>query len=599
MKIYDGPAFLAARTGAAVLPVRIDGALLSPFSRLKEPFPQRWFPKIRLTVFPVEYFPVPEARTGKLRRRITSNQMRRMMERTIFETRKKTTIHEAFLDAVDLYGKDTEILDDVRKEGQSYGDLVRASLALGRIVAGLSKEGETVGVLTPNAGATVGLVLGMMMQRRIPAMLNYSAGVEGMQVACDAARIRTVITSKAFLERARLTEKIDQLRHVEILYLEDLRTRFGLLDKIWLMGWALRAPRRTMLPTRAEEPAVVLFTSGSEGKPKGVVLSHDSVLANVAQIRAVIEFSNRDKFLSALPMFHSFGLTACVLLPLVSGARIWLYPSPLHFRLIPELVYDSSCTVLFGTPSFLARYGQAAHPYDFRSTRYVVAGAEKLSGEVRQLWMEKFGIRILEGYGATECSPVLSVNTPLAAKPGTVGVLLPGIEHKVVPVPGIDDGGALHVRGPNVMLGYWRHTAPGVLEPPSSSVGEGWYDTGDVVEVDEEGFVSIRARLKRFAKVAGEMVSLEAVERIAAAAISKPRYEFAASTKPQENRGEIVVLFTQDPELNRATLRAAAAELGLPELAVPRRIELVDKLPRLGTGKVDYVTLKKMAEALA
>jgi acyl-[acyl-carrier-protein]-phospholipid O-acyltransferase/long-chain-fatty-acid--[acyl-carrier-protein] ligase len=596
MKVYDGPAFLAAKTGAAVLPVSIDGAVHTVLSRMEPPFPLMAFPKIRITIGPLEQIPMPEARTGKLRRRIASDRMQRILEESHYRSRLRKTLHESFLDAIDLYGKSSIVLDDVRQENQTYSHLLKASLALGRLAGKLAAENEVAGLLLPNAGTTLCLLMGMFMTRRIPAMLNYAAGVEGMQTACDAARIRTVITSRAFLEKARLTERVTLLRGVEIVYLEDLRSRFGLFDKLWLVLWALRFPRSTMRPCRPEDPAVVLFTSGSEGRPKGVVLSHDSILANVAQIKAVIEFSNKDKFLSALPMFHSFGLTAGVLLPLLTGCRTWLYPSPLHFRVIPELAYDRNCTVIFGTPAFLARYGQVAHPYDFYRARYVVAGAERLAEEVRQLWLDKFGIRILEGYGATECSPVLSVNTPLAYKPGTVGRLLPGIDHKIVPVDGIDHGGELHVRGDNLMLGYYKHTNPATLEPPSSSIGDGWYDTGDVVELDEAGFVRIRARLKRFAKVAGEMVSLETAERIAAAA--SPKHPSAASTKSRPDRGELIILFTQDPELRRDKLVAAARELGLPDLAVARRIVHVDKLPLLGTGKVDYVGLKNEAEQL-
>jgi len=595
MKIYDGPAFLAAHTGAAILPVRIDGAVHSPLSRMKPPFPLRTLPKIHISIGELEHIEMPVARTGKLRRRKASERMLRILEESAYRARRRRTIHNAFLDAVDLYGKDAVVLDDVRREDQTYGFLLKASLALGRLVNKLAPEGEVVGLLMPNAGVTVGLLMGMLMQRRVPAMLNYSAGVEGMQTACDAARIRTVITSRDFLAKARLTDKIDRLQNVEIVYIEELRARFGLLDKLWLVLWALRHPRKTLRPSRPGDPAVVLFTSGSEGKPKGVVLSHDSILANVAQIRAVIEFSNKDKFLSALPMFHSFGLTAGVLLPLLTGCRTWLYPSPLHFRVIPELAYDQNCTVLFGTPAFLARYGQVAHPYDFYSVRYVISGADKLSEDVRRLWLDKFGIRIFEGYGATECSPVISVNTPLGYKVGTVGRLLPGIRHEVTPVEGIDRGGELHVSGDNVMLGYYKHTNPGVLEPPASNVGPGWYPTGDVVEIDETGFVRIRARLKRFAKIAGEMVSLETAERIAAAATGKLS---AVSTKARPDRGEMIVLFTQDLELRRDRLVGAARELGLPELAVARRIIAIHKLPLLGTGKVDYVKLKELADGL-
>jgi acyl-[acyl-carrier-protein]-phospholipid O-acyltransferase/long-chain-fatty-acid--[acyl-carrier-protein] ligase len=339
--------------------------------------------------------------------------------------------------------------------------------------------------------------------------------------------------------------------------------------------------------------AVVLFTSGSEGKPKGVALSHASILANCAQSRAVIQISHEDKFLNALPLFHSFGLVAGLVLPLVSGARIFLYPSPLHYRVIPEIAYDRDCTVLFATSTFLGNYARFAHPYDFYRTRYVVSGAEKLSEEVRRTYAEKFGIRILEGYGATECSPIISVNTPMSSEPGSVGEPMPGIECKLAPVEGIETGGELHVRGPNVMMGYFLASAPGVLQPPHSQFGEGWYDTGDIVTMNARRHITIQGRLKRFAKVAGEMVSLEVVERIAVAA--SPKRMHASAAVKEEARGESIVLFTDDPDLRRERLLAAAHENGLPEFAIPRRVIHVDKVPLLGNGKKDYMKLQAMA----
>jgi acyl-[acyl-carrier-protein]-phospholipid O-acyltransferase/long-chain-fatty-acid--[acyl-carrier-protein] ligase len=592
MKIYEGTAFLAARSGATVIPVRIDGAANSLFGRTKSPYPIKLRPKVRLTYLPATSVPMPDAVSGKQRRRLAGESLRLLMQRSVLEARPRRTLYAAFLDAVELYGRNAVILEDVRPKTDTYADLLKTALALGRIVSRLAREGEHVGLLLPNAGPAVGALFGMFATRRIPAMMNYTAGVDGMQSAIDTAQIQTIVTSRAFLEKAKLTAKIAQLKNVRVVYLEDLRSLFGLGDKLWLILWALRFPRSFEARVKPEDPAIVLFTSGSEGKPKGVVLSHDNILTNVDQVRAIIEFSNSDRFFMAMPMFHSFGLTAGIILPMVNGVPIYLYPSPLHYRLIPELTYDRDCTVLFGTPTFLNYYARFANPYDFYRVRYIVAGAEKLSDEVRQTYQDRFGLRIIEGYGATECSPIVAANSPMAYKAGTVGQLVPGMEARLVPVNGIEHGGRLHVRGPNVMLGYLRHDNPGVIQPPQSEFGPGWYDTGDLADIDAEGFLHILGRLKRFAKIAGEMVSLEVVEKIAATA--SPRKAHAAIARKDATRGEVLILYSEDRELRRADLVEAARSLGAPEVAVPRKIEYIEKLPRLGTGKVDYVTLNSM-----
>jgi acyl-[acyl-carrier-protein]-phospholipid O-acyltransferase/long-chain-fatty-acid--[acyl-carrier-protein] ligase len=599
MKVYDGAAFVAARTGATVVPVRIEGAGRSYFGRLAGIYPLKLFPKIALTVLSPRSIAMPALPSAKLRRRRAGELMRRILQDSLVAARPERTLFEAFLDARVTFGSGYNLVEDIRLKEESYGSLLRMSLGLQRLLTPRTAVDETVGVLMPNAAATLGLILGLSAGRRVPALLNYTAGVEGMRAACTAAGIRTIVASHAFVEKARLASQVEALAGsgvhgagVKVIYLEDLKAALSLADKLWI-SWHLRFPGMAAVPQAVDDPACVLFTSGSEGRPKGVVHSHSSVLSNVAQVRAVADFNPLDKFLVALPIFHSFGLTCGVVLPLVSGCKVFLYPSPLHYRAIPEIVYDRNCTVLFGTSTFLANYGKFAHPYDFGRLRYVVAGAERLAEDVRRLWLEKFGIRIMEGYGVTECAPVIAVNVPMACRIGSVGQLLPGMQYELEPVPGIEDGGALRVRGPNVMKGYVLYDKPGVIQPPQS-MGDGWYSTGDIVSVDADDFIHIRGRVKRFAKIAGEMMSLEVVEQIATRAA--PSFQHAASTRADAGKGEAIVLFTTSPELSREQLSAAARQLGAPELGVARIVRCVPEIPLLGTGKTDYPRLGEWAQ---
>ncbi len=603
MKVYDGPAFVAARTGADVLPVRLDGPARSWFARTSGRYPKQFLPRITLTILPATRISLPASGTAKQRRRQAGEAMRRVMQDMVFSARPRQTLFAAFVAAVGLYGRRRPLLEDMKQIELSYGELLRMTLGLSRVTARLTQPGEAVGVLLPNLAATVALLFGLSARGRVPALLNYTAGAEGLSNACAAAQVATVITSRRFVTVGKLEPALAGLAGRRILYLEDLAAGVSLIDKLWLLLAQYLPALNGATGGDPEAPAVVLFTSGSEGKPKGVVLSHRALLANIAQIRAVIDLSPEDKFLNALPMFHSFGLTGGTLLPLLSGARVFLYPSPLHYRVIPELAYDRNCTVLLGTGTFLANYARFAHPYDFYRLRHVIAGAEKLSDAVRATWFERFGVRILEGYGATETAPVLAVNTPMAYRSGSVGQFLPGIEAQLVPVPGIDVGGLLHVKGPNVMSGYYRCEQPGVLEPPCSELGAGWYSTGDIVEIDADGFVHIRGRVKRFAKIAGEMVSLEVVEKLAQSAASATpgamagaSAQHAATTRSDPQRSEAIILYTTDVTLTRDTLLSAARSAGVPEIAVPREIRTVVALPLLGTGKIDHVTLKKWAQ---
>jgi acyl-[acyl-carrier-protein]-phospholipid O-acyltransferase / long-chain-fatty-acid--[acyl-carrier-protein] ligase len=586
MKVYDGAAMIADKSEAMVVPVRIEGPEVTIFSRLKSTqVRRRLFPKIKVTILePVQLKVDPEIK-GRKRRQAAGAALYEIMSDMIFRTTSTDrTIVEALIAAAERNGPNWLAVEDPVSGRLTYKRLLMAIAILGRKLMPLAPEGRALGVMMPTSNGGVVTFFAAMSAGRVPAMINFTAGAANILSACRAAELDTIVTSRAFVDKGRLDNVVVQLaKELRIVYLEDIRATVGAFDKLrGLLGW-----KKPLIARKPDDWAVILFTSGSEGLPKGVVLSHRNMLANVAQAAARIDFGREDKLFNVLPIFHSFGLTAGTVLPLVSGVPIYLYPSPLHYRTVPELVYGVCATVLFGTDTFLNGYARVANPYDFRSLRFVLAGAEPVKESTRLTYLEKFGLRILEGYGVTECSPVMALNTPMFNKFGSVGRLLPGMTAKLEKVEGVEEGGRLFVQGPNVMLGYLRADKPGVLEAPP----EGWHDTGDIVTIDELNFVTIKGRVKRFAKVGGEMVSLAAVEMLAAELW--PYDTTAVAAIPDARKGERLIMVTSKHNATRAEFIAFARSKHASELMFPAEIVYLEKLPMLGSGKVDQLAIDK------
>ncbi|MGB2579596.1 acyl-[acyl-carrier-protein]-phospholipid O-acyltransferase/long-chain-fatty-acid--[acyl-carrier-protein] ligase [Elusimicrobium simillimum] len=594
MKIHPGLALIAERSGADIIPISIEGSQYSAFANLGTNLKNKGKTKITVNILPARKLKINEGLKSSQRRAAAENELYDIMTYMKFKSSKTDqTIFTSLIDSRYRMGYRFKFMEDIGRKEISFGTVITGAFVLGKEMSKKTAPGEYVGVMLPTTNACAITFLGLHAFSRVPAMINFSTGVKNVCDSCATAGIKTVYSAKKFVLQADMQPMVDALRAsgVEVIYLDELKISIfakltGLLASFFpRMYYAFR--NNIASPN---DPAVLLFTSGSEGTPKAVALSHKNILSNASQVSSVIPFNYDDRMFCCMPLFHSFGLTGGFMVPLMCGFKVFFYPSPLHYHVIPQLVYETSSTILFATDTFLAGYAKTAHPYDFYSVRYVAIGAEKLKEENLNTWARKFGIRVLELYGATETSPGISVASPMHYNYGSVGRLLPGLEYRLDPVEGIEEGGRLVVKGDNVMLGYILSDNPGVIQPPK----DGWYDTGDIVDVDEDGFIYIKGRAKRFAKVAGEMVPMLAVET----QLSNlwPEAGHAIISIPDDKRGEQLVLYTTQAGAARADILKYFKEKGLPELFVPKLVKIIDAIPLTGSGKTNYVELTEKAK---
>ena len=487
----------------------------------------------------------------------------------------------------------------------SYGRTLTGAVALSGKLEGMIGDAEHVGLLLPPSAGGVLANLALSMLGRVTVNLNYTASEPSFRSAVNQCGIGTVITSRAFLEKVPTLPRLDGM-----IFMEDLLPAISGWDKFIALLKARLCPAALLCRSagfHADKSATVIFSSGSTGEPKGVMLSHHNIMSNIEALRMVFRVDLNDNICSALPFFHSLGFTATLWFPLTSGFSAAYHPNPMEGEKIAQVVREHNSTLLLATPTFLLSYLRRAKREDFASLRLVVTGAEKLKSKVADAFEERFGIRPMEGYGATELSPVITLNLPdveidgvkqQGAKEGSVGHPIPGVAIRVVdPESGAilkpGEAGMLQVKGPNVMLGYL-----GKEEQTAEAVRDGWYLTGDLGVMDEDGFIRITDRISRFSKIGGEMVPHGVVEdelhnRIGQSCV------LAVTAVPDEKKGErLVVIYTRGAT-DAAALQLHLAESDLPNLWKPGRDSFleVESLPILGTGKLDLKGLKEIALA--
>ncbi len=493
------------------------------------------------------------------------------------------SLHRHLIEVAKKYSKKTAVIDSATGKTYTFGKFITASFIFADIIR--KKEDEFIGIMLPVSAAAFISLLATLISGKVPVMLNYSTGADdNVAYARKKIGFKTVITSK------KLCEKIGVENVSDMIFAEDIAADINILQK-------LKAAVKTVFPlffaskNNPDDVAVILFTTGSERDPKAVMLSHDNIKSNVDSLTDLFIFDSEDIFTGVLPLFHVYGLTTSYFMPLLSGAAVNTYANPLDYKFVSEGIKKNKTTIITATPTFLRGYCQRSEPGDFKSLRVVMAGGDKLTKSLRDMFLNRHGIEILEGYGTTETSPVVSVNTVERNKPGSIGMPIPGASVKIIdidteqPLPPGQEG-KIYVKGRMVMKGYF-----GDMEQTALHIRNGWYDTGDIGMIDEDGFLWHRGRLKRFVKIGGEMISLTAVENAMEKIIGDDE-QCCAAEIPHVTRGSDIIMATTSDE-PESVLKKKLMEL-LPPISVPKKIIHFKELPLMGNGKVDFRSVGEM-----
>jgi acyl-[acyl-carrier-protein]-phospholipid O-acyltransferase / long-chain-fatty-acid--[acyl-carrier-protein] ligase len=504
----------------------------------------------------------------------------------------KMLLHHRFIETAKANLKKIAVYDQATEKDLTYERMLIASLILTKKFK--KYTGQYLGIMVPTSAGCMLSTIGALMAGKIPVMINYSTGAaENAKFAQEKCSFRTIITSK------KLLEKINVKPIKGMVFLEDIMPTITLFNKLaaaFKAKTSVNSIVNSVSKGSKEDVAAILFTSGSEKEPKAVQLSHKNILHNVDNIPELLNCIPEDIYLGNLPLFHVFGLTVNFWHPLIMGASIVAYPNPLDYKIIGRLVKHYKITVMAGTPAFYYGYYKKSKPGDYASLRAAVSGADKLTQHIYDAFYKKHNVKILEGYGTTETSPAISMNRIDKHKVGSIGLPLRGVQVKITDretgetLPANTEGKIL-VKGDLVMKGYL-----GDLEETSLRIRNGWYDTGDMGIIDEDGFMWHRGRLKRFVKVGGEMVSLVRVESVLETLLPQDTLCCVVDV-PNPSKGAEIVAAIATSEIDKRRIIKEMAK-HLPAIAVPKVIHIMDEIPLMGTGKVNFREVERICRNL-